>query len=195
LKLEGKAITMEEVVTYRDSELEGLNVVVDSDTVWLTQAQMVELFASSKANVSEHIKHIFQSHELEKFATVRNFRTVQMEGNRMVERKREYYNLDIIIAVGYRVNTRRGTQFRQWATGVLREHLLRGYTVRQPATIEHLQEMKQNLEYQISDLRKQIERLDVVTDAQYSELYKALIELTSQKQLQESNHRRIGFAD
>jgi hypothetical protein len=104
---------------------------VQRDTVWLTQAQMVKLFTSSKANVSEHIKHIFASSELDQSATVRKFRTVQTEGAREVARDREHYNLDMIIAVGYRVNTRHGTQFRQWATRTLREHLTHGFTVNQ----------------------------------------------------------------
>jgi hypothetical protein len=189
---------MEEVVTYRDSELEGLNVVVDSDTVWLTQAQMGVLFAKGRSTITEHIQHIFEEGELQENVVCRLFRHTTQHGaivGKTQASSVKYYNLDVIISVGYRVKSLRGTQFRQWATGVLREHLLRGYTVRQPATIEHLQEMKQNLEYQIQDLRKQIERLDVVTNAHYSELYKALIELTSQKQLQESNRRRIGFTD
>jgi hypothetical protein len=79
----------------------------------------------------------------------------------------EYYNLDVIISVGYRVKSQRGTQFRIWATSVLREHLLKSYTIKQSVTLEHLQEMKQNLEYQIEELCQQIENLDIVTDEQY----------------------------
>lgn len=82
--------------------------------MWLTNNQLLELFDSSKANVSEPIKHIFQSKELEESSTGRKFRTVQKEGERRVTRQRVHYNLDVIIAVGYRINTKRGTQFRQW---------------------------------------------------------------------------------
>ena len=108
-----------------------LDVQLSGDTVWLTQAQMVELFQSSKANISEHIKNIYQLQELDKEATVRKIRTVQNEGGRNVARTMEYYNLDMIISVGYRVNTRRGIMFRKWATEVLKEHLLKGYSVNQ----------------------------------------------------------------
>lgn len=124
---------MTERIQIYQTETGELQVRLDmqQDTVWLTQAQMVELFASSKANISEHIKHIFSARELDQLATVRKFRTVQNEGVRQVARDREHYNLDVIIAVGYRVNTQRGTDFRQWATRTLREHLTQGFTVNQ----------------------------------------------------------------
>jgi prophage maintenance system killer protein len=107
----------------------GLEVRFEQGTVWLTNNQLVELFDSSKANVSEHIKHIFQSKELEESSTVRKFRTVQKEGERQVTRQRVHYNLDVIIAVGYRINTKRGTQFRQWATQRLKDYLVQGYVI------------------------------------------------------------------
>lgn len=93
-----------------------IQVQLDEHTVWLTQADMVELFQSSKANISEHIKHVFEEGELDIGATVRKFRTVRTEGSRQVERELEYYNLDVIISVGYRVKSICGTQFRMWAT-------------------------------------------------------------------------------
>ncbi len=109
-----------------------LDVQMDKQTVWLTQAQMILLFESSKANISEHIKSIFTDKELDKTeATVRRIRTVQQEGTRRVSRELEYYNLDVIISVGYRVNTRRGIQFRQWATARLKDFLVKGYAVNQ----------------------------------------------------------------
>jgi hypothetical protein len=86
------------------------------ETVWLTQAQLCELFQKSKSTISEHIKHIFEEGELDELSTVRKFRTVQKEGNKDVEREIDYYNLDVIISVGYRVKSHRGTQFRIWAT-------------------------------------------------------------------------------
>ena len=106
-----------------------LHVKLEDDTVWLTQAQIVDLFQSSKANISEHVKHIFVEGELEREPTVRKFRTVQNEGKRQVSREIEHYNLDLILSIGYRINSKRGTQFRQWASERLKEHLIKGYTV------------------------------------------------------------------
>lgn len=118
-----------------------VQVRFEEETVWLTQSQLIELFDSSKANISEHIKSIFQSNELEEAATVRKFRTVQMEGKRNIERSRLHYNLDVIISVGYRVNTKRGTQFRQWATQQLKEYLVQGYLVNQQRLSQKNQEL------------------------------------------------------
>ncbi|MBN2352112.1 MAG: virulence protein RhuM/Fic/DOC family protein [Spirochaetales bacterium] len=106
-----------------------IEVRFDHDSVWLTQPQIVSLFHSSKANISEHIRNIFKTGELYEDSTVRNFRTVQKEGKRKVARDRPHYNLDVIISVGYRVNSKRGTQFRQWATRRLREYLVEGYAI------------------------------------------------------------------
>ena len=106
-----------------------LEVRLEDETVWLTQGMIVELFQSSKANISEHIANIYAEGELSPESTVRKFRTVQKEGLRMVERERDFYNLDVIISVGYRVNSRRATQFRQWATSVLKEYIRKGYVL------------------------------------------------------------------
>ena len=106
-----------------------IQVQLTDSTVWLTQAAMIELFQSSKANISEHIKHIFEEGELHEEATVRKFRTVQTEGTREVTRNIDYYNLDVIISVGYLVKSLRGTQFRIWATERLREYLIKGFTM------------------------------------------------------------------
>ena len=119
-----------EIFQSTDNKIE-LHVKLDQDTVWLTQAQLVALFESSKANISEHIKSILQSGELEPTGTVRKFRTVQQEGNRQVSRTLAYYNLDVIISVGYRVNSKRGIQFRQWATQRLKAFLVEGYAINQ----------------------------------------------------------------
>jgi len=108
-----------------------LEVRFEGETIWLTQAQIVTLFSTSKANVSEHIKQIYQSKELEVEATVRKFRTVQIEGNRSVTRSTDHYNLDMIISIGYRVNSIQGTQFRIWANRVLKDYLLKGYVIHQ----------------------------------------------------------------
>lgn len=120
-----------EVIFYQPDNTMRLEVRLEDETVWLTQQQMVTLFQSSKANVSEHIRNIYDQGELEQKATVRNFRTVRKEGNRMVNRTLTYYNLDAIISVGFRVNTKRGIMFRQWANRTLKEYLLRGYAFHQ----------------------------------------------------------------
>jgi len=101
-----------------------IDVKLEHETVWLTQTQTIDLFQSSRANISEHIKHIYNSNELGREATIRKFRIVQQEGKRSVSRELEHYNLDMIISIGYRVNSIRGTQFRIWANKVLKEYLV-----------------------------------------------------------------------
>jgi hypothetical protein len=119
-----------EIVLYQsDSESTLLEVRIDEDTVWLTQAQMVELFSSTKQNISLHIKNIFSEEELDISSTVKEYLTVQNEGARKVRRKMAFYNLDVIISVGYRVKSKRGTQFRIWANKVLKDYLLKGYVI------------------------------------------------------------------
>ena len=106
-----------DIVIYKTQDgLTKINVKFEDETVWLTQAQLVELYQTSKSNISEHIKHIFEEGELSQESTVRNFRTVQIEGNREVSREQVYYNLDMIISLGYRVKSLVATQFRRWAT-------------------------------------------------------------------------------
>lgn len=106
-----------------------LDVLVLDETIWLTQEGMQELFGKAKSTISEHIKNVFDEGELERDPTVRKFRTVQTEGRREVTRDLEYYNLDIIISVGYRVKSPRGTQFRIWATKVLKEYIIKGFAM------------------------------------------------------------------
>ncbi|MFA5948146.1 MAG: virulence RhuM family protein [Candidatus Gracilibacteria bacterium] len=106
-----------------------IEVKFEGETVWLTQAQLVDLFQSSKANISEHIKNIYLEKELTQKATVRNFRTVQKEGDRDVSRDIEHYNLDLIISLGYRVKSHVATKFRIWATQRLREYIIKGFTM------------------------------------------------------------------
>lgn len=118
-----------EIILYQLDEAIKLEVRMEDETVWLTQAQIVELFQSSKANISEHIKNIYEQEELEESSTVRDFRTVRQEGKRHVVRNLTYYNLDAIISIGFRVNSKRGIQFRQWANKVLKEYLLKGYSI------------------------------------------------------------------
>ena len=106
-----------------------IEVTLANDTVWLTTDQMAELFQRNKSTISRHIKNVFESGELKPDLTVAFFATVQNEGTRKVERNIAYYNLDIIISVGYRVNSHRGVQFRIWATQVLREYLIKGFAM------------------------------------------------------------------
>lgn len=119
-----------------------VEVKFEEDTVWLTQAQIIKLFNGSKSNISEHIKYIFESEELAENSTVRNFRTVQMEGKRAVNRDIIHYNLDVIISVGYRVNSKRGVQFRQWATQKLKDYLVKGYAINEYRLAQKNQEIQ-----------------------------------------------------
>ncbi|WP_304649726.1 virulence RhuM family protein [uncultured Duncaniella sp.] len=106
-----------------------IEVRLANESVWLTADQMAELFQRNKSTISRHIKNIYESGELEQNRTVAFFATVQSEGNRKVERNIAFYNLDMIISVGYRVNSHRGVQFRQWATQVLKEYMIKGFAL------------------------------------------------------------------
>jgi len=106
-----------------------VDVLLQDESVWLTQKSIAELFGVVKSTISEHLTNIFETNELDKNATVRNFRTVQLEGTREVSRDLEYYNLDAIISVGYRVNSAKATQFRIWATQTLREYIIKGFVL------------------------------------------------------------------
>ena len=116
------------LVVYNDGELE-LKVSVNEETIWLTQKQLAELFKVSKQNVSLHINNIFNEEELDKKSTVKFFLIVQKEGNREVERNIEHYNLDMIISIGYRVNSLTATKFRQGATSILKNYIQNGYVI------------------------------------------------------------------
>ncbi|MBN8865341.1 MAG: virulence protein RhuM/Fic/DOC family protein [Sphingobacteriales bacterium] len=130
------------IVIYQTPDgLTSIDVTLDQDTVWLTQAQIIELFDSSKANISEHIKNIFSSSELDRSSTVRIFRTVRQEGKRQVTRQLEHYNLDLIISIGYRINSKRGTQFRIWANSILKDYLIKGYSLNEKRLNEQAQQL------------------------------------------------------
>lgn len=120
----------DEIVLYRPNELaEHIAVRIDEETVWLSLNQIAQLFGRDKSVISRHLKNIFKVGELSIEATVAKNATVQIEAGREVKREIEYYNLDAILSVGYRVNSKQGTQFRIWATRVLKEYLLKGYTI------------------------------------------------------------------
>ena len=116
------------IIVYNDGELE-LNVSVEQESVWLNLNQICELFDRDKSVISRHIKNIFLEKELERFSTVAKFATVQFEGAREILRDIEYYNLDVIISVGYRVKSQKGVRFRQWATSVLKSYMQNGYVI------------------------------------------------------------------
>lgn len=123
--------THNEIILYHPDETIKLEVRLDEETVWLTQAQMSELFETTSQNITMHIRNLYKEGELDMLATCKDFLQVRTEGNRTVKRIQKIYNLDVIISVGYRVKSLRGTQFRQWANHVLKEYLLKGYSVNQ----------------------------------------------------------------
>ena len=116
----------DEIVIYQPDETMRLDVRLEDETIWLTQKQMGELFGCAPQNITYHIREIFKIGELAEASTCKEFLQVQTEGKRRISRMQKFYNLDAIISVGYRVNSIRGVKFRQWATGVLKEYLLRG---------------------------------------------------------------------
>lgn len=144
-----------EIILYQPDESVQLEVRLEEETVWLTQAQMALLFGTQRQAITKHIKNIYESKELYKAATSSILEQVQKEGNRFVTRRIEYYNLDVIISVGYRVNTIRGIQFRQWANKVLKDYLLKGYAINQRLT-----KIENQLENQQALLAEHSEKID-----------------------------------
>jgi len=147
-----------EIILYQPDETVRLEVRLEDDTVWLTQAQIVALFQKAKSTISFHISNIFKEGELEEKVVVRKNRTTTLHG--AIEGKTQshevtYYNLDVIISVGYRVKSLRGTKFRQWATGVIREHLLHGYAINQ-----RLMHIEQRLDAKVVAQQYQIQQIE-----------------------------------
>jgi len=139
-----------EIIIYQSDILsQHIEVRMEDETVWLTQAQMLELFASTKQNISLHINNVFKEEELEEASTVKEYLTVQKEGNRTIRRNVKIYNLDVIISVGYRVKSQRGTQFRIWANNVLKEYLMKGYAINN--RIERLENKVYSLEQKTAE--------------------------------------------
>lgn len=142
--------TNNEIIIYQANELSSkIEVNISDETIWLTQNQIVELFDSSKANISEHIKNIFNSGELDEISVVRKFRTTASDGKRY---NTKHYNLDVIISVGYRVNSKQGTQFRIWANKILKNYLLKGYAVNKRID---------RLENKVEVLSEKVEQIDL----------------------------------
>lgn len=144
-----------EIILYRPDELaEHIEVRLDNETVWLNRHQIATLFGRDVKTIGKHINNVFSEGELDEKATVAKFATVQNEGGRKVERQVEFYNLDVIISVGYRVKSKQGTQFRIWATNVLRDYLLKGYALNQRMnrienTVEQLAGKVNEISFQI----------------------------------------------
>lgn len=132
-----------EVLLYRAEDgRPAVEVVLDRETVWLTLNQMADLFGRDKSVISRHLKNVYETKELSQKATVAKNATVQNEAGRRVKRVIEYYSLDAILSVGYRVNSKRGTQFRMWATQTLKEHLTRGYTLNRQRFEQNARELE-----------------------------------------------------
>lgn len=150
-----------EIIIYETKDGEtSIDVRMEEETVWLTQAQMVDLFQTTKQNVSLHINNVYKENELEKNSTVKEYLTVQNEGRRLIRRNVKYYNLDVIISVGYRVKSQRGTQFRIWANSVLKRYLTQGFAIKENATQIQLQNLSSMLEI----LSKSIENKSISVD-------------------------------
>lgn len=168
-----------EIIIYRPNELaEHIEVRLENKTVWLNRQQLSLLFGRDVKTIGKHINNVFTDGELQKGSTVANFATVQNEGGRTIERKIEYYNLDVIISVGYRVKSKQGTQFRIWATNVLRDYLLKGYALNQRMNriennMEHLAKKVDVISLQIQS--SEIPNQGVFFDGQVFDAY----ELTS----------------
>jgi len=146
-----------EIIIYktRDKETQ-IEVKIEQDTVWLSQKQMSQLFGIEVPAISKHIKNIYQTGELTSRATLSKMETVQKEGKREITRSIEHFNLDMIISVGYRVNSKRGTQFRIWANKILKEYLVKGYALNE----KRLKETEQNF----LDLKKTVKLLENVVE-------------------------------
>lgn len=147
------------VIYHSEDGVVQLEVQLSDETVWLTQKQMSWLFNTSSQNITIHINNVYKERELVKEATCKDFLQVQKEGGRTIQRKVKHYNLDVIISVGYRVKSLRGMQFRQWANRVLKEYLLRGYSINQ-----HLMLMEQRIDHQLQEHAEQIHHLEEKVD-------------------------------
>ena len=154
----------DKVVIYQSADGQAfLDVRLEQETVWLSQKQMAELLDKDTDTIGLHIRNIYKEGELEPDATTEESSVVQNEGVRKVQRKLKFYNLDVIISVGYRVKSQRGTQFRQWATKVLREHLVQGYTINQKRLEEQSQKLAE-MQQAVELLSRTLEQQQLVND-------------------------------
>lgn len=160
-----------------------IEVQVHTESLWLSLAQIAALFGVNKPAISKHLKNIYASHELDRQATVSKMETVQPEGVRTVRRQVEMYNLDAVISVGYRVNSALATQFRIWATRVLRDHLVKGYSV----NAKRLKELRQSLKL----IGQVLERYDVTSDQARALLHVVSDYATALDLLDDYDHERV----
>ena len=151
-----------------------VDVRLENETVWLTQAQMVDLFQTTKQNVSLHVGNVFKEGELEEKSTVKEYLTVQKEGERKVSRKVKCYNLDVIISVGYRVKSKRGTAFRIWANNVLKQYLIKGYAVNERMRKEQIGELRQL----VGMLGRTIQNQPLLSNDETDALFKVVTDYT-----------------
>ena len=173
-----------EIVLYQTPEGGSrLEVRLNKETLWLSLNQIADLFERDKSVISRHLRNVFREGELDRGATVAFFATVQDEGRRSVERKVEYFNLDAILSVGYRVSSLRGTQFRIWATQVLRDHLVKGYSV----NAKRLNELRQSLKL----IGEVLERYDVTTDQARALLHVVTDYASALDLLDDYDHQRV----
>lgn len=131
-----------EIYTNPDNSIQ-LEVKLDKETVWLTQQQMANLFVTDRTSILRHIKNIYNSEELTENSTCAKIAQVRFEGNRQVSRTISYYNLDMILSIGYRVNSKQAIAFRRWATKILKDYLIKGYAINQNIQLQHYQELKE----------------------------------------------------
>ena len=144
-----------ELILYQPEESIKLEVRLENETVWLTQAQMAELFDVKENTITYHIKEIYNTEELEIESTTRKIRVVRKEGNRDVNRNIDFYYLDMIISVGYRVSSKRGVRFRQWANKILKEYLLKGYSINQ-----RMENLEQKIDSRFSKYDNELQRIN-----------------------------------
>ncbi|MBS1736680.1 MAG: virulence RhuM family protein [Bacteroidetes bacterium] len=157
-----------EIILYQTNELpERIEVRLDEKTVWLNRQQLSTLFGRDIKTIGKHINNVFSEGELEANSTVAKFATAQMEGKRRIERQIEYYNLDIIISVGYRVKSKQGTQFRIWATNVLRDYLLKGYAINN--RINRIEDKLEKIDSKVNEIDLQLKTTELPTQGVFFE--------------------------
>ena len=151
-----------------------IDVRLENDTVWLTQTQMADLFKSSRTNIIEHIQNIYKDGELNEKSTCRKIRQVRQEGKRTVNREITMFNLDMIISVGYKVNSKRGVRFRQWANEVLKQYLIKGYAVNERMRREQIAELRQL----VSMLGRTIQNQPLISTDETNALFEVVTDYT-----------------
>lgn len=152
-----------EIILYKTGKDLHLDVKLEDETVWLTPVHMSELFNKARPTILEHIRNIYKEKELDKNSTCRKFRHVQTEGKRLIERDIDYYNLDVIISVGYRVKSKQGTQFRIWANKILKEYLVKGYALNEKRLKEQTDKVKE-LEKSLDVMKRVSENYQLTND-------------------------------